>query len=262
MRKIVFLGFAFVLFCSLRAGAAGLPDTITRVKPSVVAVGVFKPTDNPSFTFRGTGFVVGTGNFVATKAHVIPESLDAGGMATLTIRAAVAPAAPQFRPAKLVALDRDHDLALLSIGEAPLPALTLRGIEGVREGSTVAFTGFPIGGVLGFTPVTHRGIVSAITPIALPGVTGQQLSAKSILRLRSGSFDILQLDATAYPGSSGSPVYDIDSGEVIAIINMVLVKGTREDALSHPSGITYAIPATFLRELLRTAGERSGQNEK
>jgi hypothetical protein len=32
---------------------------------------------------------------------------------------------------------------------------------------------------------------------------------------------------------------------------MVLVRGTRESALSNPTGITYAIPVRFVRELLQ-----------
>jgi S1-C subfamily serine protease len=61
---------------------------------------------------------------------------------------------------------------------------------------------------------------------------------------------VFQLDGTAYPGSSGSPVYDVATGEVIAIINSVLVKATKESALAQPSGITYAIPAHRLADLL------------
>lgn len=61
---------------------------------------------------------------------------------------------------------------------------------------------------------------------------------------------MFQLDAIAYPGSSGSPVYDPDSGKVIGIVNSALVKGTKEAALAHPSGITYAIPADKLRQLM------------
>ncbi len=34
---------------------------------------------------------------------------------------------------------------------------------------------------------------------------------------------------------------------------MVLVKGTKEAALSSPSGITYAVPARYLLELLQKA---------
>ena len=64
---------------------------------------------------------------------------------------------------------------------------------------------------------------------------------------------MLQLDATAYPGNSGSPVYDPETGDVIGIINMVLVKGTKESALSQPSGITYAVPSRHLQGLLDKA---------
>jgi len=120
----------------------------------------------------------------------------------------------------------------------------------VREGQPVAFTGFPIGGVLGLSPVTHRGMISAITPIALPGATAQQLNERVIRRLKSGSFDVFQLDATAYPGNSGGPLFELEKGEVIGIINMVFVKGTKEAALTQPSGISFAIPVHFLREML------------
>ena len=64
---------------------------------------------------------------------------------------------------------------------------------------------------------------------------------------------MLQLDATAYPGNSGSPVYDPDTGDVLGIINMVLVKSTKESALSQPSGITYAVPSSHLQSLLDKA---------
>ena len=115
----------------------------------------------------------------------------------------------------------------------------------------MAIIGYPIGGALGFTPVTHRGIVSAITAIVLPAPSAQSLNAAGGNRLRQGSFDIYQLDATAYPGNSGGPVFDVESGKVIAVINMVLVKGSKESAISYPSGISYAIPVRFVSELLK-----------
>jgi S1-C subfamily serine protease len=105
--------------------------------------------------------------------------------------------------------------------------------------------------VLGFSPVTHRGIVSSVTAIALPAPSSQSLSNQAINRLRQGSFDIYQLDATAYPGNSGGPVLDIETGKVVAVINMVLVKGSRESAITYPSGISYAIPVRFVAELLK-----------
>ena len=62
---------------------------------------------------------------------------------------------------------------------------------------------------------------------------------------------VYQLDATAYPGNSGSPLYHASSGEVIGVINKVYVKSTREAVLSDPSAITYAIPIRFLLPLLQ-----------
>ena len=72
----------------------------------------------------------------------------------------------------------------------------------------------------------------------------------SDLELREGSFSLLQLDATAYPGNSGGPLFDVETRQVIGVVNMVLVKGNRESALSQPTGITYAVPVQYLQELL------------
>ena len=72
----------------------------------------------------------------------------------------------------------------------------------------MAFTGFPIGGVMGSTPVTHPAVIAAITPVAIPSAHAQQLDPRVIRRVQAGPFNVFQLDATAYPGNSGSPVYD------------------------------------------------------
>ncbi|WP_228273765.1 S1 family peptidase [Rhodocyclus tenuis] len=229
---------------------ADMLEAIERVKPSIVVVGTYKKTDSPQFVLRGTGFVVGDGKLVATNAHVVPEGGDPDGPA-LVIQARVGNE-PQVRRAYLETRDREHDLALLRIEGAALPAVKLRNSDLVREGQAIGFTGFPIGGALGFSPVTHRGMVSSVTPIVLPGGNAQQLNEKVIRRIKSGSFNIFQLDATAYPGNSGSPVFEVETGDVIGVINMVFIKGTKEAALSAPSGISYAIPANYLKNLLET----------
>jgi serine protease Do len=112
------------------------------------------------------------------------------------------------------------------------------------------FTGFPLGMVLGFHHVTHRALVAAITPVADPAPTSQALNPRMIAQLRNAPYNVFQLDATAYPGSSGSPLYDPSTGEVVGIVNKVVVKGTKESVLTQPSGITYAIPGRYIQELL------------
>jgi S1-C subfamily serine protease len=240
-----------VLGLMLPANAsATLPGIIARAKPSIVAVGTFDRLRSPSFKMRGTGFAVGPGNLIATNAHVLPESLSATGGESLVVRIPSQTGEAQQRMAKAVEIDSAHDLALLQIEGSPLPALPLSG-ERAREGQGTLFIGFPIGEVLGLVPVTHRALVSAVTPIVLPGATAQQLTEKVIRRIKSGTFDIYQLDGTAYPGNSGGPLLDMETGEVIGIINMVFVKGTKESTLSQPSGISFALPVDFLRELLK-----------
>ncbi len=243
---------AMLLLPSL--ACAGLEELIVAAKPSVVAVGTFNQTDSPRFGFRGTGFVAGQGNLVVTNAHVLPDPIPAAGAASslmVVVRTTGGGDGAQMRGASLLGLDRGHDLALLRIDGPPLTPLALAEPGVAREGASVAIIGFPIGGALGFTPVTHRGIISSITAIALPAPSAQALNAQAVNRLRQGSFDIYQLDATAYPGNSGGPVLDVESGKVVAVINMVLVKGSKETAIAFPSGISYAIPVRFVSELLK-----------
>lgn len=231
------------------SAVAELPATIEKVKPSIIAIGTYKKTQSPQFIFRGTGFVVGDGTQAITNAHVLPSQNepDAPELAVLT-------RTPQgntnIRRARVITKNIDRDLALIRIEGPPLSALKIGDSSMVQEGQAIAFTGFPIGGALGFSPVTHRGIVAAITPIAIPGGNAKQINEKLINQIKRGSFEIFQLDATAYPGNSGSPLFDTETGLVVGVINMVFVKGSKESALTAPSGISYAIPAMYIKQLL------------
>ena len=233
-------------------GAAGLPDTIDKVRSSVVAVGVYQPSGSPRQQFRGTGFVVDNGHMVVTNHHVLPDKLDEAKREQLAVFSGRGRKA-RVHEARVMARDEKHDLALLYIS-VPLPAMTLSKKTKVREGTEIAFTGFPLGMALGLYPVTHRGIVSAISPMAPPQVGSRVLSAKMIRAMRD-PYDVLQLDATAYPGNSGSPVYDQSTGQVLGVINSVLVKANKEAAIDKPSGISYAIPVRFVRDLLKKADQ-------
>src|SRR4029077_20356425 len=104
------------------------------------------------------------------------------------------------REATKVAEDLDHDLVVLKISGSPLPALKLGDAARVREGEYDALTGFPIGMILGLHPATHRAMIAAITPIAIPQLLAQQIDKKVLARLVS-PYNIFQLDGTAYPGN-------------------------------------------------------------
>jgi serine protease Do len=234
------------------AHPAELTQTIEQVKPSIVGIGTFLKVRSPSVVFTGTGFAVADGRHVVTNAHVVARELDEANKEARIVLVSRG-GEPIARNADLLAVDKEHDIALLRISGDPLPAMRLGDSTKVREGQALAFTGFPIGMVLGFHPATHRGMVAAITPVALPGITARNLSAKSISRIRESAYRVFQLDGTAYPGNSGSPLYDPEDGTVYGIINSVFIQGTREAAISRPSGITYAIPGQYIRDMLRDA---------
>jgi serine protease Do len=239
----------WVALLSTSHARAGLPDTIARLKPSIILVGTFKATNSPRFQLRGTGFLVGDGSQLVTNAHVLPaEGESEAGSVVAQVRGP--DGQWQMRSATLLEKDGAHDLALLRMSGPPGKPFSIGDSARAREGDDLAFMGFPIGGVLGFSVVTHRAVISSITVAALPSPSAERLKEQAIRGLRNGTFDIFQLDATAYPGNSGGPLFDPETGDLVGVVNMVLIKGTRESALSQPSGISYAIPSVHVKDLL------------
>jgi S1-C subfamily serine protease len=233
-------------------GHADQADTVDRAKSSIVAVGTFQATRNPRFQFLGTGFAVRRGDIVATCAHVIPISLNRELRETLVVALPGATSEAELRVAHLMRTERQHDIALLKLDGPPLRPMQLGSSARVRDGQRYFFTGFPIGAAIGIYPATHQALIAGSVPLAIPLPDTKQLDTNLIRRLSDPNYPIFQLDATAYPGSSGSPLYSPETGEVVGIVNMVFVKGTKEAALSSPSGISYAIPIQHLIEMLNT----------
>lgn len=231
--------------------ARDVRDTIQRIKVSVVAVGTFEKTRSPAFEFLGTGFSVGDGSVIVTNAHVVTKTLNAERRETMAVALAAGAGRIQVHVASVLASDAERDLATLGLSGARVPPMALGDSNRVREGDDLYFTGFPIGSVLGVIPVTHRATVSALTPLAIPQADASQLDARAVRRLAGPVLQVIQLDAISYPGSSGSPLYEPESGEVVGIVNSALVKGSREAAISAPSGIAFAVPVNALGTLLR-----------
>ena len=228
---------------------ADVADTLAAIKPGVVGVGVYTPTGSPRANLMGTGFAVLDGRYIVSCAHIFDKPLDTEKKATHAVfigrdrQMAV-------RAATIVALDKPRDLALLKLdGGDPIPPLKIGDSTRAREGWQLYFTGYPIGSVLGLNASTHRAGLAAIIPIFTPVAHASQLNARA-LRQAKDAYEVFELDAIAYPGNSGSPVWHPDTGEVLGVVNSVYVKGAKEAALSDPSGISYAIPARYVRELL------------
>ena len=245
----VFLGMSLVLITN--ANSHSVVEVVAKVKPSVVGVGLYDALGVQTHQLHGTGFVFGDGSLVATNYHVINKELNPQKVQYHIVFSGTG-RQPKIHKAEIIAKDVDHDLAILKISTTLTP-VKLAASNYVEDGTEVLLTGFPIGAVLGLYPATHRGIVAATTPDVIPSAHSSRLSIKMLDRLDK-KFMIYQLDITAYPGNSGSPLYAADSGEVIGVLNKVFVKESKETVLEKPSGISYAIPVKYLIQLAKQRG--------
>jgi serine protease Do len=261
--KVFLLAVFCGWFCLITGGSVAadpgieaLSGTIGNIKPGIVGIGTFQETRRPPGILRGTGFVVADGRHVVTNAHVLPEKIDEKHHEFIAVFTGQGKEG-QVLATQTIGIENDHDLCLLRFEGKALPSLALGDDSLVREGELYAFTGYPLGAILGLYAATHRGIISAITPIVIPVNAMRQLDGELIGRLKN-PYLIFQLDATAYPGNSGSPLYDVKSGRVIGIINKVFVQGTKEHAITTPSGMTYAIPVRYLKKFMERLGVNGG----
>ena len=253
--KLILLAlFALLLIVSSQLSAKTLPQVIKQIKPSIVGVGTLQSTRRPPSKLMGTGFVVADGYHVITNYHVIPKRINTDRKEQLVIfyrsNNANKKGEIKYRKVRVLAQDKEHDLALLRIEGTKIPALKIETSRKPQEGERIAFTGFPIGAELGLFPVTHQGIISSISPVVIPAPSSSTLTIKMIKRLKNPYF-VYQLDATAYPGNSGSPMFDSSNGKVLGVINKVFIKESKESVLQKPSGITYAIPGKYIIKLLK-----------
>lgn len=224
---------------------------INTIKPSIVGVGVYDPLGAPRYRLLGTGFAVksqGGITLIATNHHVINGPAFDVENAAISVHVGEGKNAKFFQ-AELIAQDERADVAIVQIKGVVTPLTLARPSDPFAAGTDILLAGLPIGSVLGLYKSVHRGMVAAYVPMAIPQNNARDLTIDVIQQLRNPLF-VYQLDATAYPGNSGSPVINSETGEVIAILNSVLVKKTKEHVLSDPSGISYAIPVKRIVALL------------
>ena len=181
----------------------------------------------------GSGFSVSRDGHIVTNRHVL---LDAAGGRPKRI-AVIFNDTREWRPASLVSTAVDADLALLKMDvadEYPTVAAIAPSASAVRVGSPVAMIGFPLSldtpqgkaGATGFTAASTLG----------PGTVSKLLE------------DVVQIDAFASTGSSGSALFD-GRGRLIGVI----YGGARD---TH-GRIVYAVPSEKVLALLPPALART-----
>ena len=156
----------------------------------------------------GTAFTVSADGKLVTNFHVIE------GKDRLTAKSQNG---GLFLVKSVLAIDKEHDLALLQIEARNLPFLELGDSASINSGAGVVVIGNPIGLEASVT----QGIISAKRVIDSQG-------------------EILQISAAISPGSSGSPVFNAQ-GKVVGVATFKLVKG---------ESLNFAIPSSHVASLL------------
>ncbi|HJU65055.1 MAG TPA: trypsin-like peptidase domain-containing protein [Gemmatimonadaceae bacterium] len=193
-----------------------------RNGPAVVLIAVEWPDGK---TFTGTGFSVTTSGTLVTNKHLVVNETAQRPRRILAIFSDT----KVWLPARFVRASADADLALLQIevaGPFPVVAGIAPSSTSARVGTPVALIGYPLG---------------VDTPM---DVTGEAITARSTLGAGTVSktlASIVQIDAFAGEGSSGSPVFD-GQGKIIAVV----YGGARESA----GRIVYAVPSERLAAFL------------
>jgi S1-C subfamily serine protease len=167
----------------------------------------------------GTGFIVNREGWIVTNAHVAAGILEG---AEILVRYDNR----RDRQARVVAVDAEHDLALLQARDAPVVRpLLLADSDRVAVGQNVLAFGSPFG----LEGTITQGIVSARRDV--PSAGGGTIR------------NAIQTDAAMNPGNSGGPLVN-SRGDVIGV-NTTILSRTGTSA-----GIGFAIPSNIVRELL------------
>lgn len=165
-------------------------------------------------TSVGSGFVIHRDGYVVTNAHVVAR----------TTERKIGFVDGAERPADVVAIDTENDLAILKVDtDKPLPFLKLGRSDDLMQGETVIVVGNP----LGYEHTVTTGVVSALN---------RELYFSENVVYRG----LIQTDAPINPGNSGGPLLNV-LGEPIGINTAI-----RGDA----QNIGFAIPVDHIHRLL------------
>ena len=226
-----------------------LVETIKKVKPSIIAVGTYHPLSRPAVKFYGTGFVFSRNGYAITAEHVLSAINRNGEIDNLYA----------FFPdtgnsikvsAKVVTKNIKYDLAIIKLKGSGFNYLKLGDSSIVEEGQSIALCCFPYGPVFGLHPTTHTGIISNISPMAIP-VQNMSLLSNRMINALTDPYFIFQLDCTAFPGNSGGPLLLPETGDVIGVLNSAFIQTTKENK-QISTGISYAIPINYIKELIES----------
>lgn len=241
-----------------------LPEIYPNLRRAVAA---FVHRSDAETGIVGTGFAVRSDGLLATNRHVIQafSELESVGEDEWPVAAVFFHSDPGGWTAVRVPVDgvagsglrsglpRGADLGLVRIHARDLPVLEFAGAEPIREGATVATSGFPTG----------PGALDAPGALRQRGPTLQQGIVSAVLPYPAARPAAFSVQIMTHGGASGSPVFLPDSGRVVGVLYAALVGTGRTasgDAHALPTPISYAVPVAALERLLDEFERRTEWN--
>jgi putative serine protease PepD len=200
------------------AAAPGVVDITSRgVSGTSDSQNPFGPSQQPSTTATGTGFVVDGKGHIVTAAHVV----DGASSITVTFQDGTT------RTAKLLGKDNATDVAVLSVDPSGLTLhpLALGSSSDLEIGNAVAAIGDPFT----YDRSLSTGVVSGLD---------RTISAPNGFTVAHA----IQTDAALNPGNSGGPVLDA-SGKVVGIVDQIATNGSSDTS----SGVGFAVPIDLVK---------------
>jgi len=167
----------------------------------------------------GTGFFISDDGYIVTNFHVVE------GSSRLLVKHL-----EETLTAKIVATDQQNDIALLKVSKETdsFPFLRVDTAAVPTPGSDVFTVGFPDPTILGVTPKTTKGNVTASAGI------------KDDPRF-------LQISVPIQPGNSGGPLIN-SAGNVVGITTATINAINRlQDGGYLPQNVNYALKASYLK---------------
>lgn len=179
----------------------------------------------PRTTFDGTPLdradaeaASGTAFFITPQGHLVTCAHVVSGSTKITLRWKGAD-----HQAQVIALEHEHDLAILKIDVTDAPVLKLGDSEKVQLAQEVRAVGYPLSDVLGSSVKVNRGTVAGL--------------------IDRDERRLLQIDAAINAGNSGGPIVD-ESGQVVGVATSKLAG---EDI----SNVGFAVPSMVLKQWLK-----------
>ncbi|MHC4562881.1 MAG: trypsin-like peptidase domain-containing protein [Planctomycetota bacterium] len=190
------------------------PDLLDRVRPAVLLMLAYDAEGD--LHHRGSGFFVSADGLAITNYHVLD---DAHSMAAKTKNGA------HFNVSGAIAVDVEHDLALVKVEAEEMPYLKLRTKPLPRVGTSIMVVGSP------------RGAEDTCTPGMI-----------STYRKGEGGWKWIQTEADIAHGSSGGPMVMMD-GHVVGVIFRFFAGDTEG------LGLNMAVPVEYVHKILEKRGD-------